>query len=178
MKAVGGRGRRTGRPPEEAVGRLLMERGETLAVAESLTGGGLGERLTRVPGSSAWFLEGRVAYSEEAKKRLLGVPASLLRTRGAVSIECARAMAAGVRSRSGSDWGLSVTGVAGPGSAQGKPAGLVFAALAGPGVRRAWKQRISGGRARVRRGTIRRALEGLRRALQGKRTSGPRGAKI
>jgi PncC family amidohydrolase len=163
MKVDGGRVRRTG--PEGAVGKLLMERGETLAVAESLTGGGLGERITRVPGSSGWFLEGRVAYSEEAKRRLLGVPASLLRTRGAVSIECARAMAAGVRRRSGADWGLSVTGVAGPGGAEGKPAGLVFAALAGPGIRRSWKQHIFGGRARVRRETIRLALEGLRRAL-------------
>jgi nicotinamide-nucleotide amidase len=168
MRAGGKRGRRTELSPEESVGRLLMKRGETLAVAESLTGGGLGERITRVPGSSGWFVEGRVAYSEEAKKRLLGVPASILRNYGPVSVEFARAMAAGVRRRSGSDWGLSVTGVAGPGGAEGKPAGLVFAALAGPRIRRAWKQRIIGGRARVRRETVRRTLEGLRRALEEK----------
>jgi PncC family amidohydrolase len=168
MKPAGGKSR-----PEAAVGRLLVKRGESLAVAESLTGGGLGERITRVPGSSRWFVEGRVAYAEGAKKRLLGVPASLLKTHGPVSIECARAMAEGVRRRSGADWGLSVTGIAGPGSAGKIPAGRVFIALIGPGVRRSWKCFFSGNRARIRRNTIHRALEGLLRTMAERRWSTP-----
>jgi nicotinamide-nucleotide amidase len=112
---------------EGAVARLLQERSATLALAESCTGGLLAKRLTDMPGSSAYFTEGLVTYSNEAKERLLGVPHALLLEHGAVSEPVARAMAEGARRISGADYGLSVTGIAGPdGGTEEKPVGLVF----------------------------------------------------
>ena len=112
---------------EGSVGRLLTERGETLALAESCTGGLLAKRLTDGAGSSAYFKEGLVTYSNEAKERLLGVSHDLLVEHGAVSEQAARAMAEGVRQAAGTEYGLSVTGVAGPGGGtEQKPVGLVF----------------------------------------------------
>ncbi|MDQ3864913.1 MAG: competence/damage-inducible protein A [Actinomycetota bacterium] len=112
---------------EGVVGRLLGERGATLTLAESCTGGLLAKRLTDVPGSSAYFKEGLVTYSNESKERLLGVPHALMMDYGAVSEPVARAMAQGARRVSGTDYGLSVTGVAGPdGGTKEKPVGLVF----------------------------------------------------
>src|ERR687885_1555328 len=115
---------------ESAVGRLLTERGATLALAESCTGGLLAKRLTDMAGASAYFTEGLVTYSNEAKEHLLGVPHELLVEHGAVSEPVARAMAEGVRQNAGTDYGLSVTGVAGPdGGAEEKPVGLVFVGI-------------------------------------------------
>ena len=115
---------------EGAVARLLQERGATLALAESCTGGLLAKRLTDMPGSSAYFTEGLVTYSNEAKERLLGVPHALLLEHGAVSEPVARAMAEGARRISGADYGLSVTGIAGPdGGTEEKPVGLVFVGI-------------------------------------------------
>jgi nicotinamide-nucleotide amidase len=115
---------------EGAVGRLLTEKGATLALAESCTGGLLAKRLTEGAGASAYFMEGLVTYSNEAKERLLGVPHEVLVEHGAVSEPVARAMAEGVRKAAGSDYGLSVTGVAGPdGGTEEKPVGLVFVGL-------------------------------------------------
>jgi nicotinamide-nucleotide amidase len=115
---------------ESAVGRLLTERGATLALAESCTGGLLAQRLTDLPGSSAYFKEGLVTYSNESKERLLGVPHELLVEHGAVSEPVARAMAEGARKLAGTDYGLSVTGIAGPdGGTEEKPVGLVFVGL-------------------------------------------------
>jgi nicotinamide-nucleotide amidase len=115
---------------EGAVGRLLKEKGATLALAESCTGGLLAKRLTDVPGSSAYFKEGLVTYSNESKERLLGVPHETLLEHGAVSEPVARKMAQGIREVSGADYGLSVTGVAGPdGGTTEKPVGLVFIGL-------------------------------------------------
>src|SRR5918995_2050553 len=115
---------------EGAVGRLLKERGAILALAESCTGGLLAKRLTDVPGSSAYFKEGLVTYSNESKERLLGVPHALIVDHGAVSEPVARAMAEGAREVSGADYGLSVTGVAGPdGGTEEKPVGLVFVGI-------------------------------------------------
>jgi nicotinamide-nucleotide amidase len=115
---------------ESAVGRLLTERGATLALAESCTGGLLAKRLTDNAGSSAYLKEGIVAYSNEAKERLLGVSHDLLVEHGAVSEPVACAMAEGVRKNAGTDYGLSVTGVAGPdGGTEEKPVGLVFVGL-------------------------------------------------
>lgn len=126
---------------EHAVGRLLMERGERVAVAESLTGGRIGDRITRVPGSSGWFDVAVATYANQAKEAVLGVPRPTLASVGAVSRETAIAMATGVRrlaedrvgSPAGRTWGLAVTGIAGPtgGSAQ-KPVGLVWIAVSGP----------------------------------------------
>src|SRR5215208_14841 len=115
---------------ESAVGRLLKERGETLALAESCTGGLLAKRLTDMPGSSAYLMEGFVTYSNESKERLLGVPHELLVEHGAVSEPVAHAMSEGVREKAGTDYGLSVTGVAGPdGGTEEKPVGLVFVGI-------------------------------------------------
>jgi nicotinamide-nucleotide amidase len=115
---------------EGAVGRLLEERGATLALAESCTGGLLAKRLTDMPGSSAYFIEGLVTYSNESKERLLGVPHDLIVEHGAVSEPVARAMAEGARTVSGADYGLSVTGIAGPdGGTEEKPVGLVFVGI-------------------------------------------------
>jgi nicotinamide-nucleotide amidase len=119
---------------ESAVGRLLKERGATLALAESCTGGLLAKRLTDLPGSSAYFKEGLVTYTNESKERLLGVPHDLLLEHGAVSEPVARHMAEGVRKLASSDYGLSITGVAGPdGGTKEKPVGLVFVGLSDAG---------------------------------------------
>lgn len=114
-----------------AVGKLLAERGETLALAESCTGGLIAKEITDVPGSSKYFLEGFVTYTNEAKERTLGVPHELIEAHGAVSGEVAEAMAEGALRATGADWALSVTGIAGPdgGSAE-KPVGLVYFGLA------------------------------------------------
>ncbi len=115
---------------ESAVGRLLTDRGATLALAESCTGGLLAKRLTDGAGASAYFVEGLVTYSNDAKERLLGVPHDLLVEHGAVSEPVARAMAEGVRENAGADYGLSITGVAGPdGGTEEKPVGLVFVGI-------------------------------------------------
>ena len=115
---------------ESAVGRLLKENRATLALAESCTGGLLAKRLTDIAGSSAYFKEGLVTYSNESKERLLGVPPEMLLEHGAVSELVARKMAEAVREISGADFGLSVTGVAGPdGGTKEKPVGLVFVGL-------------------------------------------------
>ncbi len=118
---------------EAVVGRLFAAAGARIATAESCTGGLVAERLTRVPGSSAWFEGAAVTYSNRLKQEMLGVPAETLAAHGAVSEPVARAMAEGVRLRLGTDWGLGVTGIAGPdgGSAE-KPVGTVHLALAGP----------------------------------------------
>ena len=118
---------------EERIQRLLRERAQTLAVAESCTGGGLGAALAAVPGASDGFLGGVIAYANPVKQALLGVPAELLEAHGAVSDPVALAMAEGARRCTGADWALAITGVAGPGGGSDeKPVGLVHIAVAGP----------------------------------------------
>jgi len=119
---------------EEVVGQLLLQNHLTIALAESCTGGLIGSRLTNVPGSSAYFLGGVVAYDNRVKESVLGVPKGLLETYGAVSAETAVAMAKGARGVLQADLGLGVTGIAGPvGGTAEKPVGLVYIALAAPG---------------------------------------------
>lgn len=156
------------RPLPAAVGRLLVARGQTLAVAESCTGGLISRRLTSVPGSSRYFREGVVAYTNDAKTARLGVPRALLARSGAVSEAAARSMAEGARRTAHADWGLAVTGIAGPGGgSRSKPVGTVCWALAGPGGRTwAWTARFPGGRDLVQRRSATSALDALRRALQ------------
>ena len=121
-----------GRTLEAVVGGLLEERGWTIAVAESCTAGLVLGRLTEVPGSSAWVVGGVVAYSDDVKTKLLGVPESMLGAHGAVSEPVAQAMAEGVRDRLNADVGVAVTGIAGPdGGSDAKPVGTVVIAVAG-----------------------------------------------
>ena len=116
---------------EEVCGRLLAEKGFTLGVAESCTGGLIGHRITEVSGSSRYFLGGVVAYSNELKTKLLGVDQELIQEHGAVSPEVAAAMATGMRTRYGADIAIATTGIAGPsGGSTGKPVGLVYLGLA------------------------------------------------
>jgi nicotinamide-nucleotide amidase len=139
---------------------LLRRRGQTLAVAESCTGGGLGAALAAVPGASDVFVGGVIAYANAVKQGVLGVSPELLETRGAVSDPVAQAMAQGARRATGADWALAITGVAGPGGGtEQKPVGLVHIAVAGPngcvseGIRfgssrgRSWIQTLSAGEA-------------------------------
>ncbi|MEW6517128.1 MAG: CinA family nicotinamide mononucleotide deamidase-related protein [candidate division FCPU426 bacterium] len=163
-----------GRSLEAVVGRLLQARGQTLAVAESCTGGRIASRLTSVPGSSAYFLEGVVAYANASKTKRLGVPQPLLARWGAVSAQTAERMAAGVRRSAGADWGLATTGLAGPGGgSQAKPVGLVYLGLAGPGrktVHKRWLLNMgtppdAAERERIQRLAATLALNELRLAL-------------
>ena len=140
---------------EVAVGQTLMAAGATLAIAESCTGGLIASRITDVPGSSRYFLNGYVTYSNESKQRLLGVPAAILEQHGAVSKECAQAMAEGARKDSGAHYAVAVTGIAGPdGGTPERPVGRVYIAVADergticeqfdwPGTRSQFKQRVS-----------------------------------
>lgn len=155
-----------GETMEEVVGLRLSVGRYTLAVAESCTGGLISERLTDVAGSSKYFVEGVVAYSNETKTRALGVKAGLLREHGAVSKEVAEAMAEGVRKRAGTDFGLSVTGIAGPdGGSEDKPVGLVYIALADDAHTKSRKLKIPGDRQLVRWRASQAALDLLRRRL-------------
>jgi uncharacterized protein (TIGR00299 family) protein len=152
--------------PDEELAALLREKGLTLALAESCTGGMIAQRITDVPGSSAYFLEGAVTYGNDAKIRRLGVSTELLDRKGAVSGEVAAAMAKGVRAAAGSSLGLAVTGIAGPeGGSEEKPVGTVFISLAAPDG--CWTKRFqfSGSRAEIRAATTCTALEWLRRYL-------------
>ncbi|MBD0707762.1 MULTISPECIES: CinA family protein [unclassified Streptomyces] len=151
---------------------LLAERGHTLAVAESLTGGLVAAALTAVPGASAVFRGSVTAYATTLKHELLGVDADLLAARGAVDPEVASQMATGVRDRLGADWGISTTGVAGPDPQDGQPVGTVYVAVAGPAgtglsAGKTAALRLNGDRAEIRRESVRSVLELLRVELLG-----------
>jgi nicotinamide-nucleotide amidase len=151
---------------EAVVGRLLLERGFTLGLAESCTGGLLGHRLTAVPGSSRYLERGVVVYSNRAKEELLDVPAATLAAHGAVSAPVAEAMARGICHRSGAACGLAVTGIAGPdGGTPMKPVGTVFIGCATPAGVRTRGFRFPGDRAAVKWQSSQAALDMLRRAL-------------
>lgn len=152
---------------EEVVGRLLRAQGRRVAVAESCTGGLIASRLTDVPGSSEYVHAGWVAYHNEAKTALLGVDARLIEAHGAVSEPVARALADGCRKLAGTDYGLGVTGIAGPGGGSSdKPVGTVYVALAGPGERlRMRRLNLPGDRERVKHFASQAALDLLRRTL-------------
>ena len=155
-----------GEKMEEVVGLRLAVGGFSLAVAESCTGGLISERLTEVPGSSVYFREGVVAYSNDAKIRSLGVDSELIRQHGAVSAPVAEAMAEGVRQRADTDFGLSVTGIAGPGGgSEEKPVGLVFIALSDDAHTEHRKLILPGDRHLIRWRASQAALDLLRRRL-------------
>lgn len=139
----------------------------TVATAESLTGGGVTAALTSVPGSSAYVLGGIVAYANAAKVTLLGVPQEILDRRGAVSAECAEAMAVGTRRAFGATWGVATTGIAGPGGATArKPVGLVYVAVVGPGLARVEEHSFRGDRRAVTAAAVRAALRLLLAAVE------------
>jgi nicotinamide-nucleotide amidase len=155
-----------GEKMEEIIGLKLTVGGYTLSVAESCTGGLIAQRLTEVPGSSKYFIEGAVAYSNDAKTRTLGVDPALILENGAVSAPVARAMAEGIRKRARTDFGLSVTGIAGPGGGtEEKPVGLVYIALADDAHTKHRKLMIPGDRQLIRWRASQAALDLLRRRL-------------
>lgn len=151
-------------PIERRVGEWLRDRSETLAVAESCTGGLVGSLLTDVPGASEYFDRSVVTYSYAAKREALGVARETLEAHGAVSEPVARQMARGVRETAGTSWGLSTTGIAGPdGGSPEKPVGTVFVGVAtdgegGAGVRR---HEFDGSRTEIKRSIAEQALSDL-----------------
>ena len=156
----------SGETMEEVVGRRLAMTEFTVAVAESCTGGLIAQRLTNVPGSSKYFIEGVVTYSNDSKVRLLGVDKKIIKEFGAVSQQVARDMARGVRHKAKSDFGLAVTGIAGPGGGtEEKPVGLVYIALADDAHTEHRKLMIPGDRELIRWRASQAALDMLRRRL-------------
>lgn len=157
-----GRGTRPGREIPLAAEALheLSGRAETLAVAESLTGGLLAAALTGVPGASRVFVGSLTAYATEVKRDVLGVSGDLLARRGAVDPQVAREMAHGVRRLLGADWAVATTGVAGPAPQDGQPVGTVHLAVVGPGrVERAARLLLGGDRAGIRADSVAAALD-------------------
>ncbi|MGV4987596.1 CinA family protein [Streptomyces sp. NRAIS4] len=162
--------------------RLLTVRGETLAVAESLTGGLVAAEITSVPGASRVFRGSVTAYATELKHELLGVDATLLAQRGAVDPQVAAQMAAGVRKALGADWGIATTGVAGPEPQDGRPVGTVFVAVDGPltdlpgsaGGGKVEALRLNGSRAEIRMESVRSVLVSLLEQLAGEQTGNER----
>lgn len=144
---------------EERLAAALVERNMTLATAESCTGGGFSHLLTGIPGSSAFFIGGIIAYHNNVKTQLLDVPESALIRHGAVSSQTAASMAEGGRSRFNTDFGVSITGIAGPsGGSPEKPVGLVYVALATTKRTHVQQHLFSGDRHRVREQAITAAL--------------------
>jgi nicotinamide-nucleotide amidase len=150
------------------VARLLLEKSATLAVAESITAGGVARRLAEVPGASHWLRGGAVVYSDAAKRALAGVPAEMIAAHGAISAETARALAEGIRERLGADWGLATTGLAGPpGPGDPGPPGTLYLAVAGPEGGRERRLVLPGDRGLVLVRAAQAAIDLLRRALLG-----------
>ena len=142
----------------------LKARGETVSVAESLTGGGLGHALTAVPGASEVFIGGIIAYTTEVKVNFLGVPRAIIDEFSVVSEEVAVAMAHGAREKIGTTWAISTTGIAGPGDYMGIREGTVWIAIAGP-INQTLLLTLDGGRDGVRQGAISSAIGNFARIL-------------
>ena len=152
---------------EEVIGHKLAALGQTVACAESCTGGLLADRITAVPGSSNYFLASLVTYSNKAKTRFLGVPARLIREKGAVSREVAESMAAGARKKTGANLALATTGIAGPGGGSTrKPVGLVYIGLASPDGITVTENYFQGSRNQIKFQTTQKALDMLRLKLK------------
>jgi len=143
----------------------LVELGQSVAAAESLTGGLVTARLVDTPGASAVVRGGVVTYATDLKASVLGVDADLLSTHGAVDAEVASQMASGVRGVLGADWGVATTGVAGPDPQDGMPVGTVFVAVAGPSGVTVERLQLAGGRAEIRHGAVESVLLLLARSL-------------
>jgi nicotinamide-nucleotide amidase len=132
----------------------LADRRQTMATAESLTGGLVAATIVEIAGVSAVYRGGLVVYATELKAALAGVPAELLAERGPVDPDVAGRLAEGARSRCGADWGLATTGVAGPEPQDGKPVGLVYVAVAGPSGPAVRELRLAGDRSQVRTASV------------------------
>jgi nicotinamide-nucleotide amidase len=145
----------------------LVERRQTMATAESLTGGLVAATIVEIPGVSSVYRGGMVVYATELKHTLAGVPRDLLDDRGPVDPDVARELATGVRERCGADWGLATTGVAGPEPQDGVPVGLVYVAVAGPQGATVRELRLEGNRAAVRTGSATAVLTLLVESLRG-----------
>jgi nicotinamide-nucleotide amidase len=156
--------------PVESVHRLLRAAGETVATAESLTGGRLAAALTGTAGASDVYVGGVVTYATELKASLLGVSERIIEEHGVVSSECAQAMAVGVRALTGSTYGVSTTGVAGPSEQEGKPAGTVYVGIAGPDLAVAVVLELRGKRAQIQDRTCREALASFEQVLRREET--------
>ena len=155
---------------EGAVGSLLRKGKQTLAVAESCTGGGIGKKVTAIAGSSDYFRGGVISYANTVKEKTLGVPAAIIKKHGAVSRECAEAMAEGARLEMGTDYALAVTGIAGPdGGTREKPVGLVYVAAAAEGWVQVRRLNLVGTRETVRERAANEALFFLREILSSRR---------
>ena len=150
--------------PAQSIIETLTSRGQTLAVAESLTGGGLGFALTQVPGASAVFLGGIISYTTDVKVRELGVAQSTIDQYKVVSEEVAIEMAEGAKSKFATTWAISTTGVAGPGDYQGVREGTVWIAIRGP-INQSLTLTLDGGRDGVRQGAISSAIGTFARIL-------------
>ncbi len=147
----------------EQLGRLLKAKGNTIATAESCTGGWIAQTITDVPGSSAWFDRGFVTYSNAAKVQMLAVSPQTLEKHGAVSAETATEMVTGALAHSDADVAVAITGIAGPdGGTDGKPVGTVFIAWAHKnGTSKVVRKQLSGNRRQIRAQTVKSALEGM-----------------
>ncbi|MDQ6688029.1 MAG: CinA family protein [Actinomycetota bacterium] len=148
-----------------AVHRTLLARAQTVACAESLTGGELAALLSCTSGASATFVGGVVSYVTSVKQSVLGVPAETIAQHGVVSAACAMAMATGVRRLLGSEWAVATSGVAGPDSQEDKPVGLVYVGIAGPATVYSIEMNLDGSRSEIRSATCAAALRALSEAL-------------
>jgi nicotinamide-nucleotide amidase len=142
----------------------LVDRGESVSVAESLTAGGLGHALTFTPGASEVFFGGVIAYTNDVKENILGIDPSLIEQYSVVSEEVANAMADAVRAKFGTTWGIATTGIAGPGEYQGIPAGTVWISIRGP-INQTVQLQLDSGREAVRTGAISSAIGTFARIL-------------
>ena len=153
---------------EEIVCRLLLKRKETIAVAESCTGGGIGSKLTKIPGSSQIFHGGVIAYNNSIKQRLLGVPEEIINTHGAVSKPVVESMARGVQIKFKVNWAISVSGIAGPtGGSKSKPVGLVNFCIKGPKTLITWEENFGSNKTRedIQKLSVLNALDRLRLSI-------------
>ena len=157
---------KNGEKMEEIVGRLLAEKNKTLAIAESCTGGLICQRLTDVAGASKYFIEGAIAYANEAKINNLGVSEDVIEEFGAVSSQVAEQMAKGIREKAKTDFGVSVTGIAGPdGGTQEKPVGTVFIGYSDENITKSLRLNLPGDRFLIRWRSSQAALDYLRRQI-------------
>ena len=150
----------------EEIATILTEEGARISSAESCTGGLIGKYFTDRAGSSVYYESGIISYSNEVKERVLGVPGDILRMRGAVSEETARAMAEGVKALMRTEYGVATTGIAGPGGAtETKPVGLVYIGVSGPTETKVYEEHFAGSRADVREATAAAALRYVKEML-------------